>query len=57
MKSLVFLVAALVAAVSLASFAGSAKAAPCTTKCTVVLTNLATMHHEMLKAVVQNLRG
>jgi hypothetical protein len=56
MKTLIFLVAALVAAASLASFAGAARADTCTKSCTT-LSNLAAMRHEMLKAVAQNLRG
>jgi hypothetical protein len=51
MKTVIFLLAAVVAALSLASFAGSARAG------NPPVTNLQNMRHEMLKAVANNLRG
>jgi hypothetical protein len=55
MKSLYLLLAVVVAAVSLASLAGSAKASPCTS--CALQSNLANMRHETLKAIANNLRG
>jgi hypothetical protein len=55
--SLILLVASVLTALSLASFAGSAKAAPCSTGCGNPFTTLASIRHDMLKSVVQNLRS